>query len=415
MARLQRSDCFFILLVILISVVPVGASDGIPDNPAMVAVTPAPAPAYAIRLFVPEANSIHSVQVHDLITLRDGDVLVATSRGISTYNGTWDTRSVTLGNLSEGLLDNFVTAIEYDHDGNLWIGYPGGIQIYNGVYYQTYRDQQLFKDLRILDLQRWHDDMWIATGNAGIHRYRNDTWTWYQPFSSRGPGFYKADSMALDSAGDSLYIATEDEGLWQVTSTGDQVSFKKIQDNDGRHGILKHVRHDPLGGVLFFGSADVVRYRPGSGFEDILTSLDLYSSQPVINDIAGGPDGKLYLATDNGIYIWENGAVSRHLGRADGIGTSPIVSTIDIDAHNRVWFSTHDDAGYFLSDSATQASIPIMTVTSEVPTPVPIMITVVPVTPEPTPDDSGFSPYLRQINQIFDSIASFISQMNPFH
>ncbi len=41
----------------------------------------------AIHLFIPEAGSIHSTQVTDIINGPHGEVLVATAFGLSTYNG----------------------------------------------------------------------------------------------------------------------------------------------------------------------------------------------------------------------------------------------------------------------------------------------------------------------------------------
>ncbi|MFZ0005629.1 MAG: hypothetical protein WCC86_10265 [Methanoregula sp.] len=48
-------------------------------------------------------------------------------------------------NLSNGLLDNFVTALAYDNTCNLWIGYAGGVQIYDGSNFQTITRQELLK------------------------------------------------------------------------------------------------------------------------------------------------------------------------------------------------------------------------------------------------------------------------------
>ena len=127
-------------------------------------VTPAPVQVlpFNIHLFIPGTDSIHSIQIMDLITGKNGDVLIATTSGISTYNGSWDTRSINRDNYSQGIYDNFVTALEYDAEGNLWIGYANGLQIFDGKSYRLIRDQQMLKDLRITDLQRWNDDMWGA-------------------------------------------------------------------------------------------------------------------------------------------------------------------------------------------------------------------------------------------------------------
>ena len=79
----------------------------------------------------------------------------------------WTTRHVNHNNISAGLMDDYVTALEYDASGNLWIGFGDGIQIYNGYDYTVIQDQELLKSLQIRGLQRWDDDMWVATGNSG--------------------------------------------------------------------------------------------------------------------------------------------------------------------------------------------------------------------------------------------------------
>ncbi|MCK9581222.1 MAG: hypothetical protein M0Q92_12365 [Methanoregula sp.] len=327
--------------------------------------TPADADSFTIKVFILSSSMIHSDQVFDQINTPKKDVLFATSYGLSLYNGTWSTRHLNRENVSEGLMDDFITALEYDHNGNLWIGYSGGIQIYNGIWYQTLRDQQLFKDRRIKDLQRWDDDMWVATGNAGIHRYRDGAWTWYQPLSKTGPGFYQVGEMALDPASASLLIASSDNGLWIVKSPDDPVMFEQIASKDGSYGRMTRVTRDWLGGVYFFNDTSVVHYSLETGFVPVLTSKDLSIVKIGINDVSAAPDGTLYVATDDGIYIWRNGGVDRRIGRFEGAGTSKIIRTVAIDAQNRVWFSTMGYVGYFIEGSGIQNQILIEKGTSE--------------------------------------------------
>ncbi len=370
-----------------------------------------PAVPYTIKFFIPSTNQIHSDQIMDQINGPDGDVLFATSFGLSTFNGTWRTRHANLDNISRGLMDDYVTAIEFDPNGNLWIGYSGGIQIYNGVYYQVIRDQQLLKDTRIYDIQRWNDDMWVATGQSGLHRYRNGEWTWFQPMSKNGPGFYEIDSMTLDTASNSLLIATENEGLWIVRSPDDPVPFELLAGKDTPHGQMQHVKRDPLGGVYFFNPEKIIHYDTVSGFNDVLTSGDLTPGQITINDVAAGSDGNLNIATDDGIYIWKDGEVYRHLTRFEGLGTSDIVQTINADAKNRVWFATQGYVGYYLEKTSPENQLRIDLVT---PTASLIPITLINVTPikpglSPAVRISSDSSSLPVYSQIIDPIAHAIS------
>lgn len=415
MVQRARSEITFFFIVILI-VSPVASLSLNTSEPSgdTGAGLPQTVP-YTITLFSPGSNQVHSDQIKDLINARNGDVLIATSSGLSTFNGTWSTRHINRDNISQGLMDDYLTAVEYDYSGSLWIGYSGGIQIYNGIWYRSIRDQQLLKDTRIQDLQRWNNDMWVATGNAGIHRYQDGEWTWFQPMTEDGPGFYEIDSMALDSASNSLVIATVHEGLWIVRSPDDPVQFDRISGKDDAYGGMQHVRRDPFGGVYFYNPSAIVHYDTTSGFQEILTTRDLTMEQISINDIAAGSDGCLYIATDDGIYIWREGALYRNLNRFEGIGTSEVVRTINVDAKNRVWFSTQGHVGYYLDNSSSQnPPLPIELVTTVVTT---LPVTVVNNTPEPTrqpvvtlttptPDPSSL---MTIFSQITDPITRAIS------
>jgi hypothetical protein len=351
----------FLLILVLIGPVSADAA-AVPQGSSGITTTNHSVP-YTIVLFIPTQNMIHSTQIMDMAdvpTPGKGDVVIATSFGLSIFNGTWSTRHMTLDNISEGLIDDYVTAVEYDRNLSLWIGYSKGIQIYNGRSYQTFRDQQLFKDNRIFDLQRWNNDMWIATGHSGIHRYQNGTWTWYQPESHDGSPFYEADSMTVDTTSDAsaLIIATEREGLWIVRSQADPIRFDCIAGKDSSFGLLEHVRRDPRGGVYFFNQSCIFHYSQASGFSRVLDDHDLSIPTIAINDMAASNKGKLYIATDTGMYIWDHGAVYRHLNRFEGIGTSSVVNTVNIDDLDRVWFSTQDDVGYYTD--LTDPSAPIL-------------------------------------------------------
>lgn len=359
MAPPAHSDSLSLLLIVLlVSLVLVPAVSAAPFIETNGPDTGKP---YTITLFIPASNSIPTTQIMDLINEfnASGNVLIATSRGLSLFNqqGEWSTRHVTYVNVSEGLLDDFITSIEYDSNGRLWIGYSEGIQIYNGKYYQTIRDQQMMKSLRINDIQRWNSEMWVAAGNAGLHRYRDGAWTWFQPFSEGGPGFYEATGMVWDHGTNTTIIATEREGVWIIRSQDDPVQFECIASKDSRYGLLDNLKRDYSGGVYFFNDTTVAHYSPEGGFTPVLTSRDLAITSPPINDLTSGPDGKLYLATDNGIFIWENGGVYRNLDRFQGIGTSSIVDFITIDKQNRIWFSTPDNVGFYIDHSISSTPI----------------------------------------------------------
>ena len=376
MVRTASSD-FFLFLFILLVFIPVSAAgDNAPVLPERPIETAQPSPPYTIELFIPMQRMIHSDQINDLVSGASGETIIGTSFGLSTYNGSWSTRHQIIGNVSEGLLDDYITALERDGDGNLWIGYSGGVQIYNGNTYRTIRDQQILKETRIKALQRWNNDMWIATGHSGIHRYRNGIWTWYQPLTRKGPGFYEIRSMGLDPVHDTIVITTEVEGLWILQVPDDQATFTEIASRYSTYGFLEQVRNDPEpgGGVYLFNKTMVIHYDPARGFIPTLTRAGLAPGDISINDITVAPDGRLFIATDDGMYIWEDGQVTGHVGRFEGLGTSPVVRTVTIDAKSRVWFSSEGYVGYYADQTASVIPIemvtPVLTTITSTPSPV---------------------------------------------
>ncbi|OPX64518.1 MULTISPECIES: two-component regulator propeller domain-containing protein [unclassified Methanoregula] len=414
MVRPAISDGFAFLFLLLL-IVPVTAA-GI--APYIITTTPAGDVSqrpYSILLFIPKQTMIHSDQINDMTNGPGGETIIGTSFGLSTYNGSWSTRHTNLQNISEGLMDDYITAVERDSAGNLWIGYSGGLQIYDGNSFRSIRDQQILKETRIKDFQRWGADMWIATGHAGMHRYRNGTWTWYQPMKRTGPGFYEVKSMALDTGADAMVITTEVEGIWLLRTPEDRATFEEIAPRYSTWGFLETARRDPLGGVYLFNTSVIVRYAPDDGFVPVLSAADLAPGTIVINDITAAPDGRLFIATDTGIFIWKDGRVLDHLTRTEGLGTSPVIRTVTIDAKNRVWFSSTGYVGYYTDQAASTIPIEIVqsvAIPSTTPTPLPTtrpttvpVVTTVPV-PEPHffPEDSFFT----FLNPLIDPIMKAI-------
>ncbi len=403
MGRTANSDLALVFLILFL-VVPAAGENMTAVLPGAAGDTENP-PPYTIQLFIPTQKMIHSDQITGIASGPGGETIIGTSFGLSTYNGSWSTRHQNLDNISEGLMDDYITALELDRNGSLWIGYSGGLQIFDGRTYRSIRDQQLLKETRIKDLERWNNDMWIATGHAGIHQYRNGAWTWYQPMTRKGPGFYEVKSMALDSAGNSLVIATEYEGLWILQLPNDKATFTEISPRYGTWGFLEKVRRDPRGGVYLSNSSMVVHYRTGQGFSPVLETRDLAAGDLSINDITAAPDGRLFIATDNGMFIWEDGTVVSHLNRFEGMGDSMIIRTVSIDAKNRVWFSAPGYVGYYADQAASV--IPVELVTSVSTT------TGTPVqTPAPQPTAVPAQPVITQ-DQPFFADDSFLQFLNP--
>jgi ligand-binding sensor domain-containing protein len=369
----------------------------------------ATAPALAeIVLFVPGSSQISSLGVLDMAQDRQGDLYFATDNGLSIYDGTWRIAHMTHGNTSEGLLSDHVLAVEFDSQGNLWLGYPNGIQRIEGGTFVTIRDQQLLKSLDAHGLLLANGWMWVATGTAGLHRYRDGTWQWFKPQGPEGLGCNYVRSLAEDSGRKTLYAACN-EGIWYTPNTDDPVAFTRLAGGalGGETGFT--LREDPFGGVYIFNSTMVLHYAPGGqveallGVEDLMTGID-------IRDIAVDPDRTIWIATGNGIYGWKYGEVREHLDSSNGIRNNA-VKGLYLDAGDRLWFVTPENVGYYqiISQSGSPGQvIPIETFPVQTPAPssYPPMTPTPSITPAISFTEIAESPVATPSNPLADLLAA---------
>ena len=309
-------------------------------------------PSAALYIDVPDYDAgIASAGVNGAINGRYGDVIFATDDGISVYtaNGTWSSVNARHpGETAYGLLaplETIVTAVALDAKGHLWIGYPNGLQIGDGKGYQAIQDQQFLKNRNINRIIRWGDDMWVATGRAGLHRYHDGAWTWYKPLGPEGLECYRVVSMAVDAASDALVIGSEDDGVQVVRNRTGDLRFEQVTYRDEPLAGISEVRVDPFGGVYLFNRTMVLRYAPDGEVTPVLGAGDLSAFPVTINDIAATPEGMLLIASDNGIYGWNTSGVALHITSGDGL-RSKIVKNLFIDADGRCWFVVPGNVGY---------------------------------------------------------------------
>jgi ligand-binding sensor domain-containing protein len=306
----------------------------------------------ALYVDVPHAEAgILSAGINDITSGLYGDVIFATDSGMSFYdlNGTWysvtpgQPRDTPYGALAP--ISGMVTAVEIGPDGRLWIGYANGLQIQNDTGFFAVQDQHLLKNLAINALTRWDDEIWIATGDAGLHRYRNGIWTWYKPFGPENLGCRTIRSMAVDAAGDSLVLGSERDGIWMLKNRSDSPRFEPVLYRNEPIEQMIGLRQDPFGGVYIFNQTTVLRYTQEGGVVHILDTTALSDYPSRICDLAATPGGLLLIASDRGIYGWNGTGMHLQVTAKDGI-KSDYVKRLFVDASGRVWFVVPRYVGY---------------------------------------------------------------------
>lgn len=350
----------------------------------MLFVVAAVSAAEAPLLFTPGSDSISSAGIHEMINGLEGSVIFATDHGRSEYTGEWSRYYRDPGNPGASPLGDFVRAIEFDAAGNLWIGYSNGLQILTPQGYLTIDDQQLLRNLAVNDLKRRDREMWVATGHVGIHRYAYGNWTWYRPHSPELPGDGTIEKILIDYLDGTLYLLLPG-GLFQLNETAaPEGRFESVAGEIDSLTGMKGGISDPHGGVLLYNSTRIFHLDIREGYTEMVCVGALSPDASQIFDIAAPPQGGILVGTDDGIIYWDEGNVSRHLDRDDGLPDGR-VKKVYLDSQDRLWFATPSSVGFFRFEGAGRM-IPISSPQEEAP-----------VTGEPSgapsiPEDTPFPP-----------------------
>jgi len=311
----------------------------------------------SIALFQPGSGGIATASFNDCASGPEGEVFFATSDGLMVYNGNWTTYQAPLKDVPETLLSDTVLSVEFESDGSLWVGTSLGLQRFTDPGFETIGAQAELKNPSVIALQRWNDEMWVATPNGGVHRIEGDSWQWYKPFSQGGPGCYIINDMVLDPEFSVLYCISDGDGVWAIGPNRTAGFYQVTDDGLPLKGYFE-AETDPLGGIYLFNRDSLIHYRYSDGAEVVLSAGDLALNVGWIYDVSAAPDGSLWIATDQGIFWWADGVVKDHIYRAHGIWSN-VIKNVYQDSTGRCWFSTPSAIGYYLPENRTVARIPI--------------------------------------------------------
>ncbi|HJX28773.1 MAG TPA: two-component regulator propeller domain-containing protein, partial [Thermoanaerobaculia bacterium] len=175
-----------------------------------------------------------------LLEDRDGTLWIGTTRGAARLRGG------RIESLAEGvgLPRDAVHFIHRDRQGTLWLGTTGGLFRQVGERFERPPDCPAVAFFSI------HEDAdgtyWFGTSRAGLHRYRNGTWT----------VFRQQDGMFDDTA---YYLLEDGQGrLWMNCNRG----VYRVRKSDLEAFAAGRIRRFPS---ISFGQADGMAGAEGSG------------------------------------------------------------------------------------------------------------------------------------------------------
>jgi ligand-binding sensor domain-containing protein/signal transduction histidine kinase len=271
----------------------------------------------------------------------------------------------------DGLPDTAVTTLCLDGTGTLWVGTIQGVaRLQAGRFVQAERDNPL-SGLRIQAIYADGEGaVWVGTDSDGVHRLHDG------PFTPLGMQEGLSDELAMP------ILEARDGSVWIGTPRGlNRVRDERIETFTVREGLsddtIFALAEDALG-TLWIGTGkglsryDGKRVRPAlAGTTPVpgrVTALALardgslwagtgagglyhvergtathYTKESGLSDnhvaqLHERPDGSIWIATDDGITVWEQGHL-RVLGARDGLPSAQVRAFHE--AGGNLWIGTY--------------------------------------------------------------------------
>ncbi|HPH95292.1 MAG TPA: hypothetical protein PKW33_10910 [Anaerolineaceae bacterium] len=272
------------------------------------------------------------------------------------------------------LASNFVDAFAAAADGRLWVGTDYGIQLMDPAAPETRWETFRSDDNPGLG-GNWANDIavaddgttWFAITNGNASRYKDGTWSSYEPLrsydtvtvddenrawfgdSGKGIAVLNADGspafnlttadglpsdnvMALLAQDDVVWIGT-DSGLARFANGKVSVVLAK-NDPALPFAYIRELVLDPDGNLLIGANLAVVRY-DGAKAETLL-NLSKQKDADWLTTLAAAPDGRIWVGTARGIFYSDDSSSWTHLTTADRLLTN-YISALHVDQYGTAW------------------------------------------------------------------------------
>jgi ligand-binding sensor domain-containing protein/signal transduction histidine kinase len=237
-------------------------------------------------------------------------------------------RVITYG-MADGLRSDFVRAIRGDALGNLWVGTEGaGLHRWTGAGFVA-SDAVGIANAFVTSLSPdRHGNLWIGTEGNGAVR----TGPSGRLAISTAPGLAENSTWAIQEASDgSVWLATSN-GLVEVKGGKQRI----WRTDDGLQGNSLRALHAARDGSLWIGirTSGLQRLHNGK-FEKLKLPPEMRLAS--VNSILEGSDGRLWIATSNGLLHWD-GREFRMLTSKHGLAQDNLFQVLE-DKEGRLWFS----------------------------------------------------------------------------
>ena len=267
---------------------------------------------------------------------------LASNEGIYEFNG-FSCRKFREEN---GLINNELSNLLIDREGNLWLGtFGSGAVKFEGLEFKYYTKKDSLPGDYITSLfQDSKKNIWMGIQDYGVVRLKNKGFVNYQlnrkhPENSLSDN--QVNSIGEDNNGN-IYFGTV-EGL----SVFDGKNFHRYLIKDGLKDTYFFVIHKDKNGVMWFGTKGGLCYLKDEKFIniDVVNSIKTDRTYSPIYSICENINGDLWLGTNSGVIKYDH-KTAVHYNKSKGF-TDRRVLTVNKDNEGYLWFGTDEGAFYF--------------------------------------------------------------------
>ena len=225
-----------------------------------------------------------------------------------------------------------MTALFEDHEGNVWVGEPHGIECLRDSAFMTYSPAGLNSESSGAIYVDPSDRVWYAPIEGGLR--------WMQGDKS---GTVTNDLLSQDviysiaGSKDELWLGRQQGGLTNLRFTGGSFAARTYTERNGLAQNSVYTVHENPDGTVWAGTVSGGVSRLKDGRFTTYTVADGLASNTVTS-IADGPDGAMWFGTSGGLTELANGKWRTYTTR-DGLPANNI-NTLLRDSAGTFWIGT---------------------------------------------------------------------------
>jgi ligand-binding sensor domain-containing protein/signal transduction histidine kinase len=290
--------------------------------------------SFAQGRFTPYTIS-HNADENNIFVIkedREGSLWLATGKGIARFaDGAFERFDH-----ANGLSDNAVQDLMIDREGSIWVGTNGGgVDRFRDEKFVTYSPKVGLSYELVTAVTEDHTGaVWIGTAFGGLNRLKDGVITVFD--NKQGTPFQEVRALKEDRDG-TLWIGARG-GLYAIRH---DVLTMRSQIVDGQVEPLPGAFQLTRAGEWLMSSRNTLRsYRNGT-FTTLATVGHAGVAADFIGQIFEDRTGRLWLATENGLYRYKDGKVEP-VGPAQGF-TGGSVNAFYEDQEGVLWIGASDN------------------------------------------------------------------------